>query len=90
MAGMFVGRRQPLLGLGLLVFKFVRNGAKKPQSQLTVFQRSPNLCLPMAQAKPEAEDQNKAKATYSDFFAHRLTTYRTLAWDFIPRNTIQD
>ena len=46
----------------------------------TVFQRTPNLCLPMRQRKVTAEEQNNAKDTYPEYVKQPLTgsSLRTL------------
>jgi cation diffusion facilitator CzcD-associated flavoprotein CzcO len=44
-------------------------------SRLTVFQRTPNLAIPMQQKRLDATTQNRSKATYPDFFQHREQTF---------------
>ncbi|KAK3696421.1 hypothetical protein LTR37_017992 [Vermiconidia calcicola] len=56
----------------------------------TVFQRTPNLCLPMRQRKVTAEEQNNAKDTYPDYFKHRMTTFAGFPYDFSEKNTFDD
>ena len=62
----------------------------KTAKDLTVFQRTPNLCLPMQQGKLTSKQQEDRKRTYEDFFRHRKTTFAGFPFDYIQRNTADD
>lgn len=59
-------------------------------AELTVFQRTPNLALPMQQRKLTKEEQDKAKEGYPQFFKDRMTTFAGFAYDFLKKDTFQD
>ncbi len=61
-------------------------------SQLTVYQRTPNLCLPMAQ-KPIAADVNsddKESGKFDKAFAMTLSTFAGFNFDFVDRKCFDD
>jgi len=64
--------------------------ASKVASNVTVFQRTPNLCLPMRQRKLSKEEQDKAKADYPELYKHRMTTFAGFSYDFAEKNTFDD
>ncbi|KAK7054362.1 hypothetical protein VNI00_003556 [Paramarasmius palmivorus] len=54
---------------------------------LTVFQRTPNLCIPMQQRKFSPEEQQHRKdELYSDVFNTRLQTWGGYDFDFNPQS----
>ena len=57
---------------------------------LMVFQRTPNLALPMRQKKLSHEEQNKNKEEYPEVYKHRLTTFAGFGYDFADKNTFDD
>ena len=59
-------------------------------AELTVFQRTPNLALPMRQRKLTTEEQKNAKAEYPELFKHRMTTFAGFTYDFSKKNTFED
>ena len=59
-------------------------------SSLTVFQRTPNLALPMQQGDMSVEEQISSKADYPNFFKNRMTTFAGFAYDFVKRDTFDD
>jgi cation diffusion facilitator CzcD-associated flavoprotein CzcO len=58
--------------------------------ELTVFQRTPNLALPMRQGSISKEEQQAAKSGYPQFFKDRLSTFAGFPYDFVPRKTFDD
>ena len=62
----------------------------KTAKELTVFQRTPNLCLPMQQAELTAKEQEDRKNDYEQFFRDRKTTFAGFSFDFIQRKTLED
>ena len=57
---------------------------------MTLFQRTPNLALPMRQRKLTKEEQDEAKKGYEELFKHRMTTFAGFAYDFVDKNTFDD
>lgn len=63
-------------------------GAKA--SQLTVYQRTPNLALPMGRRHLTAEEQNKLKPFYPEIHAMRERCFAGFHYDLNERNTFDD
>lgn len=59
-------------------------------AELTVFQRTPNLALPMQQKKLTKEEQDANKPNYPELFKTRLTTFSGFQYDFVEKNTFDD
>jgi cation diffusion facilitator CzcD-associated flavoprotein CzcO len=57
---------------------------------LTVFQRTPNLCLPMQQRALTVEEQTKNKTNYPEIFKMRPQTFGGFHYDFNPKNAFDD
>ena len=61
-------------------------------SKLVVYQRTPNLCLPMRQ-KPVAADvntQDKESGSFDEAFAMTLSTFAGFNFDFVDRDCFDD
>jgi len=78
-----------VIGTGSTGIQIAQECAKKAAS-LTVFQRTPNLCLPMQQSSLTKEEQEERKKDYEQFFKHRLTTFAGFPFDFVDKNTADD
>lgn len=59
-------------------------------AHMTLFQRTPNMCLPMRQRKLTKEEQAKNKEEYPQIFKDRMQTFAGFAFDFKDRNTFDD
>ncbi|KAA8570820.1 hypothetical protein EYC84_000212 [Monilinia fructicola] len=61
-------------------------------SHLTVFQRTPNICLPMRQRILTESEQtiSKADGTYDEIYKTRPKTFAGFDYEFINRNCIED
>ena len=59
-------------------------------ASMTLFQRTPNLALPMRQRKLTKEEQDKAKEGYPQTFKDRMQTFAGFAFDFADKNTFDD
>lgn len=59
-------------------------------SQLTVYQRTPNLALPMGRRDLTAEEQNKLKPFYPEIHAMRERCFAGFHYDLNERNTFDD
>lgn len=57
---------------------------------MTLFQRTPNLCLPMRQRKLTKEEQAKNKEEYPQIFKDRMQTFAGFAYDFQDKNAYDD
>ncbi|KAI8266864.1 Cyclohexanone 1,2-monooxygenase [Colletotrichum sp. SAR11_239] len=68
------GKRVGIIGTGSSGVQIIQEWGKSAKSTV-VFQRTPNLALPMRQNKTSAEDQNKRKPGYPEFFEKRQRTY---------------
>ncbi|KAI8211224.1 Cyclohexanone 1,2-monooxygenase [Colletotrichum sp. SAR 10_76] len=68
------GKRVGIIGTGSSGVQIIQEWGKSAKSTV-VFQRTPNLALPMRQNKASAEDQNKRKPGYPEFFEKRQRTY---------------
>jgi cation diffusion facilitator CzcD-associated flavoprotein CzcO len=62
----------------------------KTAGELTVFIRTPNLCLPMKQRKMTATEQEKRKELYEDLFKERLNTFAGFPYTFLDQRTLLD
>jgi cyclohexanone monooxygenase len=81
------GRRVAVIGTGASGIQVVQEAARDA-AELTVFQRTPNLALPMRQRKLTRADQAAIKAELPDRFAQRGTTFAGFDFDFDPRNAV--
>ena len=64
----FSGKRVAVIGTGSTGIQTIQEVAKTA-GQLTVFQRTPNWCVPLHNSKITREVQAKIKASYADIFA---------------------
>lgn len=82
------GKRVGVVGTGSTGIQISQEVAHDDIKSLTVFQRTPNLALPMGQEPLTEADQDKS--TYAEFFKHRMTTFGGFPYDFRPENTLND
>jgi hypothetical protein len=99
------GKKVAVVGTGATGIQLSQEVGQQAAST-TVFQRTPNMCLPMRQRKMTAEEQNNNKDTYPEyvfsvqftshangfcsFFKHRMTTFAGFPYDFVDKNTFDD
>src|SRR5205807_4966005 len=57
-------------------------------AELTVFQRTPNLALPMRQRKLDDETNRRMKETFPGRFLKRAETFAGFDYDVIPKNAL--
>ena len=81
------GKRVAVVGTGSTGVQITQETAKEAAS-VTVFQRTPNLALPMAQRALTKEQQEKKD--YPEFFSERMKTFAGFPYDFLKRNTLDD
>lgn len=83
------GKRVAVIGTGSTGVQIAQETSRTAKS-VTVFQRTPNIALPMCQQQLSKEEQDNRKDTYPDSFKERMTTFTGLNFDFVPRNTFDD
>ena len=76
----FKGKRVGIIGTGASGVQLAQE-ASREASDLTVFQRTPNLCLPMRQRKLDRADNERARGTYPELFRTRLQTWGGIEYD---------
>jgi cyclohexanone monooxygenase len=83
----FKGKRVGVIGTGAsgvqVVQEFYRDVA-----ELTVFQRTPNLALPMRQRQLDGETNRRMKEAFPEAFLKRATTFGGFDYDSIPKNAL--
>jgi cation diffusion facilitator CzcD-associated flavoprotein CzcO len=85
------GKRIAQVGTGASGIQCIQETA--PGSKhMTIYQRTPNYCLPMNQRKldPKEEEENKKNGKYEDAFKKTYTTFAGFTYDFAPRDTFDD
>ncbi len=80
-------KRVAVIGTGASGVQTAQEAALSAK-HLTVFQRTPNLALPMQQQKWTEEDNRRIKAHYPTFFETRGKTFAGFQYDFIPKNAV--
>lgn len=83
------GKRVAVIGTGATGIQITQETAKTAKS-VTVFQRTPNLALPMNQSKITKEQQEENKKDYPEFFKNRLNTFAGFQYDFKQKYTFED
>ncbi|KAH7139387.1 cyclopentanone 1,2-monooxygenase [Dendryphion nanum] len=83
------GKRVAVVGTGSTGVQIAQETAKTAAS-VTVFQRTPNLALPMQQKPITREEQEQRKSEYPEIFKHRMTTFAGFQYDFLQKNTLED
>lgn len=68
------GKKVAVIGTGATGIQIAQTCARDA-GELTVFQRTPNLCCPMKQEKISVEQQEKDKENYPEIFKERLEHY---------------
>lgn len=82
-------KRVAVIGTGSTGVQIAQETAKTAGS-VTVFQRTPNLALPMQQKPLTREEQMDRKAQYPEIYKNRMTTFAGFQYDFIDKNTYDD
>ncbi|EEB96067.1 hypothetical protein MPER_04861, partial [Moniliophthora perniciosa FA553] len=79
------GKRVAVIGTGATGVQIIQEIGPIVE-HLTVFQRTPNTCIPMCQAKVDKATQEKRKALYPTIFRRRLQTWGGIDVDIYPQN----
>ncbi|MDD9722822.1 NAD(P)/FAD-dependent oxidoreductase [Cognatishimia sp. D5M38] len=77
-------KRIAIIGTGASAVQILQE-ASKTARQVTVFQRTPNLTIPMRQKKLSKADNVQMKAHYPEIFETRPRTFAGFEFDFHPR-----
>ncbi|KAJ4494607.1 cyclohexanone monooxygenase [Lentinula edodes] len=84
------GKRVGVIGTGASGVQIIQTLASLPSDEspkrLTIFQRTPNLAIPMRQEKLDRVSQDKAKALYPMLYRRRRQTAAGLSFDRYPKN----
>ncbi|MCF7550808.1 NAD(P)/FAD-dependent oxidoreductase [Pseudonocardia sp. WMMC193] len=81
------GKRVAVIGTGASGVQVIQEAARDA-AELTVFQRTPNLALPMGQRTLGPEDQATIKEGLPSRFASRTTTFAGFDYDFMGVNAV--
>lgn len=82
------GKRVGVIGTGASGVQ-VAQEASRNAKHLTVFQRTPNLALPMQQKKLSEDDNRRMKEDYPETFNMRGQSFAGFDFDFIPENATE-
>jgi cation diffusion facilitator CzcD-associated flavoprotein CzcO len=83
----FTGKRVAIIGTGASAVQLIPMIAGEV-GHLTVFQRTPNYCLPMRNGPVSPQTQRRFKATYPEIHRRCRETAAAFIHDFDPRNTL--
>ncbi|MFT4563937.1 MAG: cation diffusion facilitator CzcD-associated flavoprotein CzcO [Gammaproteobacteria bacterium] len=84
----FTNKRVGVIGTGATAVQLIPELAKQV-GHLTVFQRSPNWCLPLRNSEIDAETQKNIKATYPEIFQKCRETFAGFIHDADPRSALE-
>ncbi|TCZ60895.1 flavin-containing monooxygenase [Roseicella aquatilis] len=82
------GKRVGVIGTGASGVQVIQEAGRQA-AHLTVFQRTPNLALPMRQRKLDHAEHERMKAHYPEWFALRSRTFAGFDYDMIPKNALE-
>jgi cation diffusion facilitator CzcD-associated flavoprotein CzcO len=83
----FKGKRVGVIGTGASGVQVIQE-VYQDVAELTVFQRTPNLALPMRQRKLDDETNRLMKETFPERFRKRAETFAGFDYNFIPTNAL--
>jgi cyclohexanone monooxygenase len=83
----FKGKRVGVIGTGASGVQVIQE-VYRDVAELTVFQRTPNLALPMRQRKLDDEAKRRMKETFPERFLKRAATFAGFDYDVIPKNAL--
>lgn len=81
------GKRVAVIGTGASGVQIIQEAARD-SADLTIFQRTPNMALPMGQRDLDADEQAKIKARMPDMFERRRNHFGGFTFEFDPRNAV--
>jgi cation diffusion facilitator CzcD-associated flavoprotein CzcO len=83
----FQGKRVGVIGTGASGVQVIQE-VYQDVAELTVFQRTPNLALPMRQRKLDDETNRRMKETFPERFRKRTETFAGFDYNFIQKNAL--
>ncbi|KAK5173669.1 uncharacterized protein LTR77_002350 [Saxophila tyrrhenica] len=85
------GKRVAQIGTGASGIQVIQEVGDSTK-HMTIYQRTPNLCLPMNQSKldPEKEKRKKESGEYEEAMKQTKHTFAGFAYDFMDKNTFDD
>ncbi|KAF8438896.1 cyclohexanone monooxygenase [Boletus edulis BED1] len=83
------GKRVGVIGTGASGVQVIQEIGRHVE-HLTVFQRTPNLAIPMSQYRVSEQVQDHFKPVYEDIYRKLPTTFGSLPFDWIPRPMMKD
>ena len=83
----FKAKRVGVIGTGASGVQVIQE-VYQEVAELTVFQRTPNLALPMRQRKLDDEAKRRMKETFPRRFRKRAETFGGFDYDSIPKNAL--
>jgi cation diffusion facilitator CzcD-associated flavoprotein CzcO len=84
----FEGKRVAVIGTGATGVQTIQEVAKTAGT-LTIFQRTPNWCAPLHNAKISAEEMARIRARYPEIFARCQETFACFVHTPDPRGTFE-
>ena len=85
----FANKRVGIIGTGASGVQIIQEMGATAK-QLTVYQRTPNLALPMGRKDLTADEQNRLKPFYPEIHAMRERCFAGFHYDLNERNTFDD
>jgi cation diffusion facilitator CzcD-associated flavoprotein CzcO len=82
------GKRVGVIGTGASAVQVIQE-AGRTAAHLTVFQRTPNMAVPMRQKKYDAAEQRKLKEEYPERFAMRSKTFAGVDFAMVEKNALE-
>ncbi|KIW37066.1 uncharacterized protein PV06_10695 [Exophiala oligosperma] len=83
------GKKVAVIGTGASGVQIIQEWGPEVE-HLTVFQRTPNLALPMGKRDMTAEEQRALYPVYDELLRMRESTFAGFTYDFAERNTFED
>ncbi|KAH9860317.1 hypothetical protein J1614_011647 [Plenodomus biglobosus] len=83
------GKRVAIIGTGSTGIQLAEE-LSKVASQLTIFQRTPNMSLPMVQVDYNQSNPAPSKSEYPHVFAGRTESFTGFDFNFLPRSAFDD
>lgn len=85
----WIGKKVAIIGTGASGVQMIQEMAPGAE-QLTVFQRTPNLALPMGKRDLTNEEQDRLKPYYPEIHALREKCFAGFHYDLLERDTFND
>jgi cyclohexanone monooxygenase len=83
----FHGKRVGIIGTGASGIQVAQEAAREA-AHLTIFQRTPNLCLPMNQKRLDAAANQRLRESYPEFFRKRAESFGGFEYDVNPKSAL--